>query len=83
MGGGLAGLETAPPRPDRQAVAQPVPMALLDLLYRCPECGHDPMDGKGTVSGVRRAVSEFGGRGVACRLNPLIRYCAKRLMLLY
>ena len=47
MGGGLAGLETAPPRPDRQAVAQPVPVALLDLLYRCPECGHDPMDGEG------------------------------------
>ena len=22
-------------------------MALVDLLYRCPECGHDPMNGEG------------------------------------
>lgn len=22
-------------------------MALVDLLYRCPECGHDPMEGEG------------------------------------
>ena len=33
-------------------------MALVDLVYRCPECGHDPMDGEGdwarcTSCGVR------------------------------
>ncbi|MDE2763025.1 MAG: hypothetical protein OXQ94_06600 [Gemmatimonadota bacterium] len=40
-------------------------MALVDFCYRCPECGHDPMQGEGDVAlcvpcGVR--IEHRGGR---------------------
>lgn len=41
-------------------------MALVDLLYRCPECGHDPMDGEGDEAvcpECSRSYHRGGGRG--------------------
>ena len=58
-------------------------MALVDLLYRCPECGHDPLDGEGdwarcTLCGVRIERTRSGlqvdsaDRGWRMNVNTII-----------
>ena len=47
LGGRLAGLEVANPGSAGTTLASWQPMALVDLCYRCPQCGHDPVGGDG------------------------------------
>lgn len=47
-------------------------MAIKDLLYRCPGCGHDPMGGKGEVASCPRCGLE-AHRGSSLPLALVVR----------